>query len=397
MSQKVTIVTSDVVKIRPFVDKEQIKEIAEKCFGLQIDECSEIKEAISYDDRNFIFKGKLNARGNQTDEVYQCFDKFVLKIYNASQTPGFPWFSHINGMVAAIYEKCQNNFKVPLPIGDVKSNGNCVLYDIPLEKNVEASEELLQELCLNNKFVSKENSWYFVKHVVRLTAFIPGQVIEIKSMDDDMAFCYGKCAAQLDTVLKTFPKPHVDYRSDSEWNMVNIDKMLDLCISTMTNEERKGRAVDLINKFKSNVVPKLENLPKQWIHSDINEFNVLKNNYDKIVGIIDFDDMTYSYRVIDVGIALMHISYSATKERCFRNIQQFLRGYISISPLEKNEINLLYTIMLARYIQCSIAGEYWYNCIAPGNEYLLVVPNQAWNTLSYIMNEGESKFYEVIS
>lgn len=57
MSQKVTIVTSDVVKIRPFVDKERIKEIAEKCFGLQIDESSEISEAISYDDRNFIFKG----------------------------------------------------------------------------------------------------------------------------------------------------------------------------------------------------------------------------------------------------------------------------------------------------------------------------------------------------
>lgn len=150
----------------------------------------------------FFLAGKLNARGNETDEVHQCFDKFVLKIYNASQTAGFSWFSHINDMVAAIYEKCKSNFKVPLPIGDVKSNGNCVLYNIPLEKNVEVCDELLEELCLNNKFVYKKKSSYFVKHVVRLTAFIPGQVIEIKSMDDDLAFRYGKCAAQLDTVLK---------------------------------------------------------------------------------------------------------------------------------------------------------------------------------------------------
>ena len=46
------------LKIRPFVNSEQLKEIVLKCFGLELDENAEPVEMVSYDDRNFRIKGK---------------------------------------------------------------------------------------------------------------------------------------------------------------------------------------------------------------------------------------------------------------------------------------------------------------------------------------------------
>lgn len=75
MTQKVTV-TKNGIKICPSVNKEQVKEIAKKCFGLEIDESKEIKEAVSYDDRNFLFKGMLLFRNK-----FSCMfleERFVL-------------------------------------------------------------------------------------------------------------------------------------------------------------------------------------------------------------------------------------------------------------------------------------------------------------------------------
>ncbi|XP_057292126.1 hydroxylysine kinase-like [Hydractinia symbiolongicarpus] len=401
MTQTVTVTTNGI-KVRPSVNREQVKEIAKKCFGLEIDESKEIKEAVSYDDRNFLFKGKLNCRGSGTDKMYQSFEEYVLKIYNASETSVVSWYKHINNMVAATYEKCQSNFKIPFPIADVKTNENCVLYDIPLEKNVEASEELLHELCLNNQFVSKENSSYYVKHVVRLTVFIPGQTVDVKNLDDDLAFKFGSCVAQLATILKDFPKPEEDLRQDFVWNTLYTYKTLqDPYILSMKDETKKTIAIGILQKFEKNVLPKLENLSKQWIHGDLNELNLLtcidNNGKSRITGIVDFDDMCYSYSVIDVGTALMYITYSSPRERCFDIIKKFIRGYTSVLLLGDTEKHVLFTIMLTRYIQSCIVGEYQYYYVDPTNEYLLLTPSRAWETLKFLMNEGEDKFLEVIS
>jgi len=45
------------VKIRPFVTEQHVREITEKCFGLQMDENFKPKEYVAYDDRNFMVEG----------------------------------------------------------------------------------------------------------------------------------------------------------------------------------------------------------------------------------------------------------------------------------------------------------------------------------------------------
>ena len=57
--QVVKKVDDKLWKVRPYVTNEQVKEIAYECFGLKVD--GEVEEIVSYEDRNFLLKGKNNT------------------------------------------------------------------------------------------------------------------------------------------------------------------------------------------------------------------------------------------------------------------------------------------------------------------------------------------------
>lgn len=403
MSQKVTVNQQGMIRVRALVNKEQVKEIARDCFGLQIAESCEVKEIDSYEDRNFVVHGRLDVRDCEDDVLYQKFDKFVLKVYNAAETCSLAWFSHINSIVAATYLESQTGFKVPFPITDLETNKHCVLYKIPLQRDADVSEKLSQDILSNNRFVTVENSSLYLQHIVRLTTFIPGQTLDAKKLDDALAYDFGKCAAHLGTILKKFPVPQgVMMREELLWNMLHLHKMMpNPYISSMKDNKRKTIATDILQKFETVVLPQLINLPKQWIHGDLNDSNHItsqdKHGQTRIAGIIDFDEMCYSYRVFEVGTALMYITCSVPRERCFDNIKQFIDGYTSLTALEPIELSVLFTIMLTRYIQSCGISEYLYYYEDPTNDYLLQTPTQGWDTLNFFINEGESKFLDIVS
>ena len=57
--QKVTFVEEqNIVSVRPYLLKEKVVQVAKEVFGLNVDPNEEIKELVSYCDRNFLIKGK---------------------------------------------------------------------------------------------------------------------------------------------------------------------------------------------------------------------------------------------------------------------------------------------------------------------------------------------------
>ena len=113
------------------------------------------------------------------------------------------------------------------------------------------------------------------------------------------------------------------------------------------------------------------------IHNDANDFNVIvaANTADPkphVNAIIDFGDMCRHLRVVDLAItivyALQHVDEAQAVRDCMLAI---LQGYQSQYPLSKQEIQIMYHVIMARLSQSILMATraYHHN---PTNDYILV-------------------------
>ena len=135
-------------------------------------------------------------------QQYKDFNKFVLKIFSVYYAYRQHWYENINKMFVHCYNECAPHFKLALPVYGVDNTNMGILYDLPLEKDVEVIGCSLKELPSKSQMITFRDGVYYARHMVRLTIFIPGKVIEAKDVSNELAFNYGKGAAILDLALK---------------------------------------------------------------------------------------------------------------------------------------------------------------------------------------------------
>ena len=142
--------------------------------------------------------------------------------------------------------------------------------------------------------------------------------------------------------FQDFSAPEYDAQRKFKWNLIYAtENVYNPYVTSMTDVGRKQIAENILNEFNNDVIPKLRRLPKQWIHGDLNNFNVLQHEFDEsneIVGIIDSDNMVYTYRVVELATMLMYLTTISTGERSIEIAQQAFRGYCSL--IELNEVKV---------------------------------------------------------
>ena len=124
-------------------------------------------------------------------------------------------------------------------------------------------------------------------------------------------------------------------------------------------------------------------LSKQWIHNDLNEYNLLVADCH-LVGFIDLTDIVYSYRVVDIGICLYYLCVLVSPEQYPEVIKDFLFGYASVSELADIEVELIYPLICKRLVMSIAISEYQYNTLEPNNDYLVVTARAAVPFLNYL-------------
>ena len=139
------------------------------------------------------------------------FNKFIMKIFNASETKDQSWYNNINNMVTLAGKTCSNEFKLPIPVQNIKNGCTSILYDISLKSDAVFTDTTSEDL-LQSKFVTSTGDGIYVQHMVRLTEYIPGKVVDVKNMDSELAFSFGKCSALVSSSLK------VDYQFSTSFD-----------------------------------------------------------------------------------------------------------------------------------------------------------------------------------
>ncbi|KAL3863739.1 hypothetical protein ACJMK2_005478 [Sinanodonta woodiana] len=138
------------------------------------------------------------------------------------------------------------------------------------------------------------------------------------------------------------------------------------------------------------------------IHGDINEQNLLmveipgqdnvkpeEGGHD-VCGILDFSDVTYSYKVFDVALAIAYLSIKCDESRNVDVGGHVLAGYLTEGKLNEVEMDVLRTCMCARLAQSLTLGAYTFY-LYPENPYVLTTSKGGWSLLHKVWSISKEK------
>ncbi|MDH5759810.1 MAG: aminotransferase class III-fold pyridoxal phosphate-dependent enzyme [Gemmatimonadota bacterium] len=226
-------------------------------------------------------------------------------------------------------------------------------------------------------------------HRVRVLPFIPGAVMaSIRPWTDDLLIELGRSVARLDRVLEDHPTPPPP-RPDFDWSLDNaarvIRRGLEILPGDEVGEHRKRLLTDVLETV-AGVESVVAGLPRQLIHGDVNEHNVLVSVTDdgraSVSALLDFGDAHEAPAVFDAAIA---VAYSMLGQKDpLAAACAVARGYHATRPLTEGEVDALLPLARAR-LAASVSISTWRRRAAgEGGEvdpYLTVSESPAWTTL----------------
>lgn len=110
----------------------------------------------------------------------------------------------------------------------------------------------------------------------------------------------------------------------------------------VVDESRRGMVEDVIAKFKIKVLEHMDDFPRQMIHGDFNEQNIIVSKGSsgdyKIAGVLDFGDSQHSCLLFEIAIALTYIMLITGE---IESGGFFLAGYRMNRLIPDNEMKVL--------------------------------------------------------
>lgn len=217
-------------------------------------------------------------------------------------------------------------------------------------------------------------------HRLRLTTYLEGEVwAKAKARGKTAAASLGRLLGRLDRCLLGFQHP-----AASRHYLWDLAQAADhLAHVPLIDSAEKRLAVDgVVRHFLNSVAPRLAGRPKQVIHNDANDYNVLLDPAHEVVGLLDFGDMVESWRVNELAVACAYAMIGAADP--VGAVLPLIAAYHDENPLDEVEAEVLFDLILTRYAVsiCMAAKQIREN---PANKYLLISQNDVWERLQRLL------------
>lgn len=167
---------------------------------------------------------------------------------------------------------------------------------------------------------------------------------------------------------------------DFKWNLRQADWITDheLCI---TDAARRQIIRAILTDFAV-IKPVLEQLPKQAVHNDANDYNILVtgalNAPRRVSGLIDLGDMCAAPRVCDLAIAAAYIVLDHPAPE--RALAALVAGYHAEYPLTAPELDMIWPLLRAR-LAVSVVNSTLMASENPDDPYIKISQAPAWRFL----------------
>jgi hypothetical protein len=210
------------------------------------------------------------------------------------------------------------------------------------------------------------------RSVVRLLTFLEGEPLHRTPTSSAQRSNIGRCLASLGLVLRDFDHQAADH--DLLWDIKNAAR-LRLLLPSIADEELRQFCEKHLDVFEEEIDPLLPGLRVQVIHNDFNPHNVLVNSShpDEITGILDFGDMVRTPLILDVAIAASYLT--SVEGEALDNVSGFLAAYHEVSPLERQEIDMLFDLVVTRLVT-TVAITNWRAARYPENSAYILRNNK---------------------
>ncbi len=148
-------------------------------------------------------------------------------------------------------------------------------------------------------------------------------------------------------------------------------------LSSIQKPQRRTLVHYFLQQIIQTVQPQLKQVPKSIIHGDINDWNLLVTG-NKVAGLIDFGDTSYSHTINELAITIAYAIMN--KEQPLEWAAEIVRGYHKKRPLKAIELKVLYWLIAGRWCQTVLISGY-HAAQDPDNEYLSISLAPAWTML----------------
>ena len=181
------------------------------------------------------------------------------------------------------------------------------------------------------------------------------------------------------------------------WDLDNLEAARE--VRELVQDPHRLRLLRNIEEnFATKIEPKLASLPKQCIHADINDGNVIFENRSgsteyRPSGVIDFDFTNHNSRVFEVAVSaayMMTLHLGNPLEAGAYTVA----GYQARNPLSPEESELIFDLIRVRLYQMVSSGNRGL-VLQPENwEYLVNYVEIAWKVLGRLAENTSDEFHE---
>jgi 4-aminobutyrate aminotransferase-like enzyme len=195
----------------------------------------------------------------------------------------------------------------------------------------------------------------------RLFTFLPGRVTANTVLKPAALRSHGQVTARLGRALRGFFHPAADY--EILWDITNVPRLRPL-LAHISDDRRRAQVERVVDRFEAQVAPALPGFRAQVIHGDMSLDNVLFGDDLQVSGIVDFGDMTHAPLVCDLAVAVADVLHG--RDDAIAAADAIIGGYVSVTPLEDEEAELLADLVAAR-LATEVTVTAWRGGLYPDN------------------------------
>ncbi|UWQ91464.1 aminotransferase class III-fold pyridoxal phosphate-dependent enzyme [Rhodobacteraceae bacterium M382] len=173
---------------------------------------------------------------------------------------------------------------------------------------------------------------------------------------------------------------HKGLDRDFKWDLMNagwIGEDLDVVV-----DPKRHAILEQIHTDFTALTSALARLPKQAIHNDANDYNILVtgtlNEPRTISGLIDLGDMCRAPRICDLAIAAAYIVLDHPAPEAA--LAALVAGYHSANSLTPNEVDLIWPLLRTR-LAVSVVNSRLMAAANPNDPYVTISQAPAWRFL----------------
>jgi len=238
----------------PNFTTQQVKDLTNQRYGLN----GKLSPLVSERDQNL----HLATEGGE---------QFVIKIANSAEHPGI-----IDMQLKALIHIAKVDPELPVP-------------RVVFSKSGSAIEQ-----------IQSENG---IEHSLRILTYLSGVPPKDDPTDPALLRPIGACLARLVLAQRGFFHPHANY--ELLWDLKHASRLRQY-LPHIGDLDHRELASYFLDRFDQHVFPQIPKLQAQIVHNDLSPDNVLvaENDPGRIVGIIDFGDMTHTLLVVDLATTI---------------------------------------------------------------------------------------------